>query len=169
MDGERPVAWFGRFHYWRLPGPDRWRDVLQKRKASGFNAVSTYSRCPGGATTSRSRAPTASRLSGVRDIDRPLIMAEQEGPYGHRPPRPVHHRLPCRPQRQHLALRAGLAIDPGIPRTAALHHTQRKGTASPAQSRDDRQRHPLRLPAPWRRRPARDRPPPQPSPMGCAR
>lgn len=32
IDGERLTVWSGEFHYWRLPGPDQWRDVPQKLK-----------------------------------------------------------------------------------------------------------------------------------------
>ncbi|MFD4264121.1 beta-galactosidase, partial [Streptomyces sp. NPDC058534] len=35
IDGKRLTVWSGEFHYWRLPSPDQWRDVLQKLKASG--------------------------------------------------------------------------------------------------------------------------------------
>jgi hypothetical protein len=28
LDGHRLVLWSGEFHYWRLPSPDLWRDVL---------------------------------------------------------------------------------------------------------------------------------------------
>src|ERR671932_1026211 len=42
IDGRRVYVWGAEFHYWRLPSPDLWRDVLQKLKAAGFNAVSIY-------------------------------------------------------------------------------------------------------------------------------
>jgi beta-galactosidase GanA len=42
VDGKRTVLWSGEFHPYRLPSPDLWRDVLQKLKASGYNAVSVY-------------------------------------------------------------------------------------------------------------------------------
>src|SRR4051812_44080696 len=42
VDGQRTMLWSGEFHPYRLPSPDLWRDVLQKMKASGFNAVSVY-------------------------------------------------------------------------------------------------------------------------------
>jgi beta-galactosidase GanA len=32
----------GEFHYWRLPVPELWKDLLQKVKAAGFNAFSIY-------------------------------------------------------------------------------------------------------------------------------
>ena len=42
IDGQRTFIWSGEFHYWRLPSPDLWRDMLQKMKADGYNAVSIY-------------------------------------------------------------------------------------------------------------------------------
>src|SRR5690349_11590859 len=37
IDGQRVYLWGAEFHYWRLPSPGLWRDVLQKLKAGGFN------------------------------------------------------------------------------------------------------------------------------------
>ena len=42
LDGKRTFIWSGEFHYWRLPSPDLWRDMLQKMKAEGYNAISIY-------------------------------------------------------------------------------------------------------------------------------
>jgi hypothetical protein len=42
VDGQRTQIWSGEFDYWRLPSPDLWRDVLQKMKAEGYNAVLVY-------------------------------------------------------------------------------------------------------------------------------
>ena len=42
VDGKPLYIWGAEFHYFRLPSPDAWRDVLQKIKAGGFNAVSLY-------------------------------------------------------------------------------------------------------------------------------
>ncbi|MDI3422172.1 beta-galactosidase [Streptomyces luteolus] len=76
IDGERLTVWSGEFHYWRLPSPDQWRDVLQKLKASGFNAVSLYF-----FWGYHSSKPGSYDFSGIRDIDRLLTMAEEEGLY----------------------------------------------------------------------------------------
>ncbi|MDN5797961.1 MAG: beta-galactosidase [Intrasporangium sp.] len=76
VDGKRLVVYSGELHYWRLPSPDQWRDVLQKLTASGFNAVSLYFFW--GYHSSR---PGQFDFTGVRDIDRLLTMAEQEGLY----------------------------------------------------------------------------------------
>src|SRR5262245_15639655 len=42
IDGQRVFIWSGEFHPYRLPSPSLWRDVLQKLKANGYNAVSIY-------------------------------------------------------------------------------------------------------------------------------
>ncbi|KAG6844575.1 hypothetical protein H0H87_005790 [Tephrocybe sp. NHM501043] len=41
--GRRTFVWSGEFHYWRIPVPEIWRDLLEKIKAGGFNTVSIYS------------------------------------------------------------------------------------------------------------------------------
>ncbi|KAI4765020.1 beta-galactosidase B [Aureobasidium sp. EXF-3400] len=43
VNGERLFIWSGEMHYWRIPVPELWVDVLHKVKAAGFNAVSFYS------------------------------------------------------------------------------------------------------------------------------
>ncbi|CAE7074419.1 unnamed protein product [Rhizoctonia solani] len=42
LDGKRVMVFSGEFHPWRLPSIPLWRDVLEKMKAGGFNAVSIY-------------------------------------------------------------------------------------------------------------------------------
>ncbi|GAB1521013.1 hypothetical protein RhiTH_004103 [Rhizoctonia solani] len=42
LDGKRIMVFSGEFHPWRLPSIPLWRDVLEKFKAGGFNAVSIY-------------------------------------------------------------------------------------------------------------------------------
>jgi beta-galactosidase GanA len=42
VNGTRVFLWSGEFHYWRIPVPAVWRDLLQKIKAGGFNAFSVY-------------------------------------------------------------------------------------------------------------------------------
>src|SRR3954454_24360978 len=74
LDGKRTFIWSGEFHYWRLPSPDLWRDVLQKMKAEGYNAVSVYFDW-----AYHSPAPGVYDFTGVRDVDRLLRTAEQVG------------------------------------------------------------------------------------------
>ena len=42
IDGTRLFVWSGEFHPFRLPSPALWLDILQKMKASGYNAVCMY-------------------------------------------------------------------------------------------------------------------------------
>ncbi|KAK1990207.1 hypothetical protein LX36DRAFT_648176 [Colletotrichum falcatum] len=42
VNGERLFVFSGEFHYWRIPVPQLWRDLLEKVKAAGFNAFSIY-------------------------------------------------------------------------------------------------------------------------------
>ena len=76
VDGERLVIWSGEFHPFRLPSPDLWRDVLQKIKASGFNTVALYF-----SWSYHSSQAGRYDFTGVRDLDRLLTMAEEEGLY----------------------------------------------------------------------------------------
>ncbi|WP_090929118.1 beta-galactosidase [Nonomuraea jiangxiensis] len=48
VDGRRLILQSAEFHYFRLPGPALWRDVLEKLKAAGFNAESTGGGFPAG-------------------------------------------------------------------------------------------------------------------------
>src|SRR3954453_1852481 len=76
LDGQRLYVWSGEFHYWRLPSPDLWRDVLQKMKAAGYNATSIYFDWG-----YHSAAPGVYDFAGVRDVDRVLRIAEEVGLY----------------------------------------------------------------------------------------
>jgi beta-galactosidase GanA len=76
IDGKRLVVWGGEFHPFRLPSPDLWRDILQKMKASGFNTVALYFDWG-----YHSPKQGVYDFSGIRDIDRLLTMAEEEGLY----------------------------------------------------------------------------------------
>ncbi|KAK0354835.1 hypothetical protein LTR59_008989 [Friedmanniomyces endolithicus] len=42
VNGERLFFWSGEFHYWRIPVPELWQDIMEKIKAAGFNAFSIY-------------------------------------------------------------------------------------------------------------------------------
>ena len=76
IDGRHVIIWSGEFHPFRLPSPDLWRDVLQKMKASGFNTVSIYFDWG-----YHSPKPGVYDFHGVRDMDRVLDMAAEEGLY----------------------------------------------------------------------------------------
>ncbi|SFN49437.1 Beta-galactosidase, domain 3 [Actinomadura madurae] len=76
VDGRRVLLWSGEFHYFRLPSPVLWRDVLEKIKAAGFNGVSLYFDW-----AYHSPAPGKYDFTGVRDVDRLLRLTEKIGLY----------------------------------------------------------------------------------------
>ncbi|XVU28427.1 beta-galactosidase [Actinoplanes sp. CA-054009] len=76
LDGKRTYIWSGEFAYWRLPSPGLWRDVLQKMKANGYNAVSIYF-----SWAYHSPKKGVYDFSGIRDVDLLLDMAEEVGLY----------------------------------------------------------------------------------------
>ena len=76
IDGKRTYIWSGEFHYYRLPSPDLWRDVLEKMKAAGFNAASIYF-----SWAYHSPAPGKYDFTGVRDVDKLLDIAKSVGIY----------------------------------------------------------------------------------------
>jgi len=73
IDGKRTYIWSGEFHYYRLPSPDLWRDVLQKMKAAGFNAASIYFDW-----AYHSPKPGVYDFTGVRDVDKLLDQTRTE-------------------------------------------------------------------------------------------
>src|SRR4051794_16234364 len=76
IDGKRVYVWSGEFHPFRLPNPDLWRDILQKMKANGYDAVSIYVDW-----AYHSPKPGVYDFSGVRDMDKFLDIAQQVGIY----------------------------------------------------------------------------------------
>ncbi|WP_235989990.1 beta-galactosidase [Streptomyces ureilyticus] len=76
VDGKPLYIWGAEFHYFRLPSPDAWRDVLQKIKAGGFNAVSLYFDWG-----YHSAKPGSYDFTGTRDVERLLDEAERAGLY----------------------------------------------------------------------------------------
>lgn len=76
INGKRLYVWAGEFQYWRLPSPSLWRDVLQKMKAAGFNAVTIYFDWG-----YHSAHKGAYDFKGVRDVDKLLDIAQQVGIY----------------------------------------------------------------------------------------
>jgi hypothetical protein len=74
LDGRRIVVQSAEFHYFRLPSPDLWRDILEKEKAAGFNAVSVYFDW-----AFHSPKPGVYDFTGVRNVDRLLRTAEEVG------------------------------------------------------------------------------------------
>jgi beta-galactosidase GanA len=76
VDGRPVFLQSAEFHYFRLPSPGLWRDVLEKLRAGGFNAISVYFNW-----AYHSPAPGVYDFTGVRDVDRFLGMAEAAGLY----------------------------------------------------------------------------------------
>jgi beta-galactosidase GanA len=76
LDGERVFVWSGEFHPFRLPAPALWPDILQKMRASGFNAVCAYFNW-----SYHSPAPGAYDFTGIRDMDLFCDMAAEAGLY----------------------------------------------------------------------------------------
>ncbi|HEY0792569.1 MAG TPA: beta-galactosidase, partial [Chthoniobacterales bacterium] len=76
IDGKRTFIYSGEYHPFRLPSPDLWRDVFEKMKAAGFNAVSTYFDWD-----FHSPARGVYDFTGIRDLDRFLDEAAASGIY----------------------------------------------------------------------------------------
>lgn len=76
VDGKRIVVWSGEIHPFRLPNPSLWRDVIQKMKALGFNGVAFYFDWG-----YHSPAPGVYDFSGIRNVERALQIAKEEGMY----------------------------------------------------------------------------------------
>ncbi|MFD5449256.1 beta-galactosidase [Streptomyces sp. NPDC127100] len=76
VDGRRLVLWAGELQPFRLPSPSLWRDVLQKMRAHGFNAVGVPL-----AWNQHSPAPGHYDFTGVRDLDLFLRTAAETGLY----------------------------------------------------------------------------------------
>jgi beta-galactosidase GanA len=76
LDGKRTFIWSGELHYWRLPSPDLWRDMLQKMKAEGYNATSIYFNW-----AFHSPKQGGYDFTGVRDVERLLDIAQEVGIY----------------------------------------------------------------------------------------
>ena len=76
IDGKRLVVWSGEMHPFRLPSPSLWRDILEKMKANGYNAVSIYVDWG-----YHSPKPGVYDFTGVRDLDRFFDIASDVGIY----------------------------------------------------------------------------------------
>ncbi|MCZ9342675.1 beta-galactosidase, partial [Streptomyces sp. TRM76130] len=70
------MLWPGELHPFRLPSPSLWRDVLEKMRAHGYNAVEVPV-----AWNVHSPAPDRYDFTGVRDLDLFLRTAAGTGLY----------------------------------------------------------------------------------------
>ncbi len=76
IDGRRIYHWCGEFHYWRLPSPALWYDVLQKYKAAGFTAASVYFHWG-----FHNASPGVYDFTGIRDVRLLMRIAREVGIY----------------------------------------------------------------------------------------
>ena len=77
INGKRVFLFSGEFHYWRLPVPELWEDILQKIKSAGFNAFAIYGHWG-------FHAPTANSLNfedGAHDFTPLFELAHKLGLY----------------------------------------------------------------------------------------
>ena len=76
IDGQRTFIQSGEFDAFRLPSPSLWRDILEKMKSNGYNAVTIYFDWG-----YHSPAPGVYDFTGVRNMDELLNIADQVGIY----------------------------------------------------------------------------------------
>lgn len=77
VNGKRLFIFAGEMHYWRLPVPEMWEDILQKIKAAGCNAFTFYGNWA-------YHAPTPSTIdfaSGAHNFTRLFDLAREIGLY----------------------------------------------------------------------------------------
>lgn len=79
VDGQRLNLWSGEIHYWRAPDVNSWRDLFQKMRANGYNAVSLYFFW--GLHQSKEGGPFDFSKGTIKDLDLLLTMAQEEGLY----------------------------------------------------------------------------------------
>ncbi|KAJ6559161.1 glycoside hydrolase family 35 protein [Mycena vulgaris] len=75
INGRRTFLWAGEIHYWRIPVPAVWRDLLEKIKAAGFNGISVYAHWAFHAPNNA----TLDMKSGARDFALIFVIAKEVG------------------------------------------------------------------------------------------
>ncbi|KAJ7863079.1 glycoside hydrolase family 35 protein [Mycena olivaceomarginata] len=75
IGGVRTFLWSGEIHYWRIPVPEVWRDLLEKIKAAGFNGISVYAHWAFHAPNNK----TLDFTSGARNFEPILDIAKEVG------------------------------------------------------------------------------------------
>ncbi|KAK7048389.1 glycoside hydrolase family 35 protein [Favolaschia claudopus] len=75
VNEQRTFIWSGELHYWRIPVPEVWRDLLQKIKAAGFNGISVYAHWAFHAPNNH----TLDFENGARNFEPMLEMAKELG------------------------------------------------------------------------------------------
>ncbi|KAL2824945.1 glycoside hydrolase superfamily [Aspergillus cavernicola] len=77
VHGQRMFLFSGEFHYWRIPVPALWRDILEKIKAIGFTGCAFYSSWAYHAPNNQ----TVDFSTGARDITPIYELANELGMY----------------------------------------------------------------------------------------
>ncbi|RDW76736.1 glycoside hydrolase family 35 protein [Aspergillus mulundensis] len=77
VNGQRIFLFSGEFHYWRIPVPALWRDILEKIKAIGFTGFAFYSSWAYHAPNNQ----TVDFSTGARDITPIYDLAKELGMY----------------------------------------------------------------------------------------
>lgn len=77
VHGQRMFLFSGEFHYWRIPVPALWRDILEKIKAIGFTGCAFYSSWAYHAPNNH----TVDFSTGARDITPIYELAKELGMY----------------------------------------------------------------------------------------
>jgi hypothetical protein len=80
IDGKDTFIYSGAFHYFRCP-KELWRDRFQKIKEAGFNTVETYTPWNWHERAKPDSPEDFSKVTGLRDFDEWLTMAERFGLY----------------------------------------------------------------------------------------
>ncbi|KAJ7935677.1 glycoside hydrolase family 35 protein [Mycena leptocephala] len=75
INGRRTFMWAGEIHYWRIPVPEVWVDLLQKVKAAGFNGISVYAHWAFHAPNNN----TLDFANGARNFEPMLDIAKEVG------------------------------------------------------------------------------------------
>lgn len=84
LHGRRAFLFAGEFHYWRIPVPEMWLDILQKIKAAGFTTFSYYNNWAYHAPNNQ----TVDFSTGAHDFAPMLGMAKEVGLYAFARPGP---------------------------------------------------------------------------------
>lgn len=77
VNGKRLFLFTGEMHYWRIPVPEMWRDILEKIKAAGFTGFTFYSSWGYHAFNSTS----VDFETGAHDVGRFFALAKEIGLY----------------------------------------------------------------------------------------
>ncbi|KAJ5131389.1 Glycoside hydrolase family 35 [Penicillium bovifimosum] len=77
INNQRIFIFSGEFHYWRIPVPGLWRDILEKIKAAGFTAFAFYSNWAYHAPNNE----TVDFKTGAHDITPIFDLAKELGLY----------------------------------------------------------------------------------------